>query len=146
MKIETGQSRSRAEQAPEVEALESRLLRAAGSAADVTGNKRPDLDFEDLYQQLWAMEGQGEKAMYEFLKSLRANDGITPRYPNAEALMDVTLKLMFRLRDEGLEKSALFKEIKGANSLAFSMSLFVKSYMRDVFQPLGDDAWEKSEW
>jgi len=127
----------------EVETLESRVLRAH---PDIAGGKRPDPEFDRLYHQLLSMEGQGEKAIYEYLRSLRGEGGVTPAYPNAKALLAVTLQVLVRLKEEGLEKSQLFKEVRGANGLAFAMDIFVKGYMRDVFQPMEDDAWEKSEW
>lgn len=140
-------SSTRAALAPDarssVETLESRLLQAN---PELAGNKRPDIEFDRLYQQLLAMEGQGEKAIYEFLRSLRGADSQSPAFANAAALLAVTLKVLFRLKDEGLENSPIYKEVKGANGLAFSMDLFVKSLMREVFEPMGDDAWEKSEW
>lgn len=126
-----------------VRTLESRLLAAS---QEVPGSKRPDPEFERLYQQLLAMEGQGEKAIYEFLRSLRGLDGESPAYPTAKALMAVTLEVLVRLKDEGLEKSRIYKEISGANGLAFGMDLFVKGFMREVFEPMGDEAWEMSEW
>lgn len=126
-----------------VQTLESRLLAAS---QELSGSKRPDPEFERLYQQLLAMEGQGEKAIYEYLRSLRAPDGESPAYPTAKALLAVTLQVLVRLKDEGLEKSLIYKEVSGANSLAFGMDLVVKSFMREVFQPMADDAWEKSEW
>ncbi|WP_160105123.1 hypothetical protein [Pseudomonas izuensis] len=128
---------------PSVEPLESRLLAVS---RDLPASKRPDPDFERLYQQLLAMEGQGEKAIYEFLRALRGADGESPAYPSAKALMAVTLQVLVRLKDEGLEKSRIYKEVSGANGLAFSVDLFVKGFMREVFQPMGDEAWEKSEW
>ncbi|AKV07681.1 hypothetical protein B723_15135 [Pseudomonas fluorescens NCIMB 11764] len=148
MKIETVMNTHRLEQMSAVVPLDSRLLQASGIAPDVNGSKRPgpDPEFDELYQRLLAMEGQGEKAIYEFLRSLRGTDGVTPAYPSAKALMAVTLQLLVRLKDDGLEKTQLYKEIKGANGMAFSMNVFVMSYTRDVFQPMGDDAWEKSEW
>lgn len=126
-----------------VETLESRLLAAS---EHVPENKRPDPEFEHLYQLLLTMEGQGEKAIYEFLRSLRGPDGTSPAYPTAQALMAVSLQVLARLKEEKLEGSLLFKEISGANGLAFSVDIFVKSFMRDVFQPMDDEAWEKSEW
>lgn len=121
-----------------VQSLESRM--------QTSGNKRPDPEFEQLYQWLTAMEGQGEKAIYEFIRTLRGTDGATAAYPTANALMAVTLQVLFRLKEEGLEKSLLYKEVSGANGLAFAMDVFVKGVMREVFQPMGDEAWEKSEW
>jgi len=126
-----------------VETLESRLL-AAGE--QTSASKRPDPAFEHLYQLLLAMEGQGEKAIHAFLRTLRGADGETAAYPTASALMAITLKVLFRLKEEGLEKSPLYKEVSGANGLAFAMDVFVKGVTRDVFQTMGDDAWEKSEW
>lgn len=126
-----------------VQTLESRLLAAREQAPD---SKRPDPEFEHLYQLLLAMEGQGEKVIHEFLRTLRGPDGTTAAYPTAQALMAITLQVLVRLKDEGLEKSQLYKEVSGANGLAFAMDLFTKSFMRDVFQPMGDEAWEKSEW
>ncbi|WP_095051970.1 hypothetical protein [Pseudomonas sp. Irchel s3b2] len=144
MKIETVMGSSTRERgSPPVETLESRLLAAS---QDLSGSKRPDPEFEHLYQQLLAMEGAGEKAIYEFLRSRRGADGEFPAYPSAKALMMVTLQVLVRLKDENLEKTALYKEVSGANGLAFSMDLFVKGFMRDVFQPMDDEAWEKSEW
>ncbi|AEV61827.1 hypothetical protein [Pseudomonas ogarae] len=126
-----------------VETLESRLLAAREQTPD---SKRPNPEFEHLYQLLLAMEGQGEKAIHEFLRTLRGPDGEAAAYPTAQALMAITLQVLVRLKDEGLEKSQLYKEVSGANGLAFAMDLFTKSFMRDVFQPMGDEAWEKSEW
>ncbi|WP_349654639.1 hypothetical protein [Pseudomonas sp. T1.Ur] len=126
-----------------IEPLESRLLAARDQAPD---SKRPDPEFDQLYQLLLAMEGQGEKAIYEFLRALRGADGVTAAYPTAQALMAITLQVLVRLKDEGLEKSQIYKEVGGANGLAFAMDVFVKGFMRDVFQPMGDEAWEKSEW
>lgn len=126
-----------------VETLESRLLAARASRTD---NRRPDIEFEHLYQLLSAMEGQGEKAIHEFLRTLRGPDGESAAYPTAKALMTITLQVLFRLKEEGLEKSRLYSEVSGANGLAFAMDVFVKGVMREVFQPMADDAWEKSEW
>lgn len=126
-----------------VEPLESRLL---ATREQVPESKRPDPEFEHLYQLLLAMEGQGDKAIHEFLRMLRGADGVTAAYPTAQALLAITHQVLVRLADEGLEKSQFYKEIMGANSLAFSMDLFTKSLMRDVFQPMEDEAWEKSEW
>ncbi|ROM84665.1 hypothetical protein BK652_08715 [Pseudomonas brassicacearum] len=126
-----------------VQTLESRLLAAH---EPLTATKRPDPGFEQLYQWLLGMEGQGEKALYEFLRGLRGPDGDTAAYPTASALKAVTLQVLFRLKDEGLEKSRLYKEISGANGLAFAMEVFVTGWMREVFEPMGDEAWERSEW
>ncbi|QIB04153.1 hypothetical protein GZ982_05470 [Pseudomonas fluorescens] len=126
-----------------VEPLESRLLAAR---EQVPESKRPDPEFEHLYQLLLAMEGQGEKAIHEFLRKLRGADGATAAYPTAQALLAITLQVLVRLKNDGLEKSQLYKEVSGANGLAFAMDLFTKNFMRDVFQPMGDEAWEKSEW
>ncbi|MGY2186888.1 hypothetical protein [Pseudomonas sp. SDO5591_S426] len=145
MKIEpvTGTHPFESGESAVVETLESRLLAASEQAPD---NKRPDPEFEHLYQLLLAMEGQGEKAIYDFLRSMRAADGTSPAYPTAQALMAVSLKVLVRLKEEKLEDSQLFKEMRGVNGLAFSVDIFVKSFMRDVFQPMEDEAWEKSEW
>jgi hypothetical protein len=145
MKIETMMNSSSLERSGNlpVETLESRLLAAS---QDLPDSKRPDPEFERLYQQVLAMEGQGEKAIYEFLRALRGTDGESAAYPNTKALMAVTLQVLVQLKDENLEKSLIYKEVSGANGLAFSVELFVKNFMRDVFQPMEDDAWEKSEW
>ena len=145
MKIETV-SGSRAFErsgSPSVESLESRLLAAS---QELPASKRPDPEFERVYQMLLAMEGQGAKAIYEFLRSLRGADGQSPIYNGAKALMAITQQVLVRLKDEKLRDSLLFKEVMGANTLAFSLELFMKSFIFDVFQPKGDDSWEKSEW
>ncbi|MGN8345632.1 hypothetical protein ACLEJQ_18705 [Pseudomonas sp. SMV71] len=128
---------------PAVQTLEARLLAARQEASQ---GKRPDPEFEHLYQLLLAMEGQGEKAIHEFLRTLRGADGEAAAYPTAQALMAVTLQVLVRLKEQGLEKSQLYREVSGANGLAFAVDLFVKGFMRDVFQPMGDEAWEVSEW
>jgi hypothetical protein len=145
MKIESGLSLRTTEsgESTTVESLESHVLAAS---RNVPENKRPDPEFERLYELLSAMEGQGEKLIHEFLRSLRGADGESPAYPTAKALMAVTLQVLVRLKDDGLEESQLYKEVKGANGLAFAMDVFVKGFMRDVFQPMEDEAWEKSEW
>ncbi|WP_019689520.1 hypothetical protein [Pseudomonas fluorescens] len=60
--------------------------------------------------------------------------------------MAVTLQVLVRLKEEKLEGSLLFKEIRGAYGLAFNMSIFVMGFMQKVFATMDDDAWEKSEW
>lgn len=145
MKIEAVNSSSAPERggSPSVETLESRLLAAS---QEPPGSKRPAPEFERVYQMLLAMGGQGEKAIYEFLRSLRGADGASAAYPTARELLAVTLQVLVRLKDEKLGDSLLYEEVSGANGLAFGMDLFVKGYMRDVFQPKDDDAWERSEW
>lgn len=143
MKIESMNGYSPLENAPTVQTLESRLLAASQALPDTT---RPDPEFEHLYRQLLAMEGQGEKAIYEFLRSLRGTDGQSPAYPSAKALMAVAMQVLVRLKDEKLEKTLIYKEVSAANTLAFSVDLFVTRFMSEVFQPMGDDAWEKREW
>jgi hypothetical protein len=145
MKIEPMMSVNRFDQRSAVETLESRVLQASGNAADVNGSKRPDPEFDALYQQLLAMEGQGEKAIFLFLKSQLKPDG-TPVYPNLKAILASTHKVGLRLKDENLEKTLIYKEVMGASARAFSIELYISSFMRDVFQPMGDDSWEKSEW
>lgn len=145
MKIEPVNSASMLERGanPAVQTLESRLHAVS---PELTGGKRPDPEFERLYQMLLSMEGQGEKAILEYLRSLRGADGTSPAYPTARALMAVTMQVLVRLKDENLEHSLLYKEVRGANGLAFSMDVFVKGFMREVFQPMEDEAWEKAEW
>lgn len=145
MKIDPMISVDRLDQRSAIDSLESRVLLASGNTADINGSKRPDPEFDELYRRLLAMEGQGEKAIFLFLKSQSNPDG-TPMYPNAKAIMAVTHKLLVRMKDEQLEKSLLYKEIKGANARAFSIEIYISGFMRDVFQPMGDDSWEKSEW
>lgn len=146
MKIEPMMSVNRLDERAGVETLESRVMRAAG-APDVNDSKRPgsDPEFDKLYQWLLAMEGQGEKALFDFIKSHLNPDG-TPAYPNAKAIIAITHKILLRLKNEHPEKSLLYKEISSVNARAFSIDMFISSFMRDVFQPMGDDSWEKSEW
>jgi hypothetical protein len=145
MKIESSSTSSPLEHGADmwVETLESRLLSAL---QETSGSKRPDPEFEHVYQLLQAMEGQGEKAIHEFLRTLRGADGATAAYPTAKALKAITQQVLYRLKEEGLEKSQLYKEVVGANGLAFAMEVFVMGVMREVFQPMGDEAWEMSEW
>ena len=143
MRIESRSSALERGEGQVVETMESRLLAAS---QELSGSKRPDPEFERLYQSLLAMEGRGEKAIYEYLRSLRGADGESPAFRTTKELMAVTLQVLVRLRDEKLESSLLFKEVRGANGLAFGVDLFVKGFMREVFEPMADEAWEKSEW
>lgn len=143
MKVESLTGAHKPETTPAVQSLESRLLRASQEMPD---SKRPNPEFDWLYQQLLSMEGRGEKDIYQFIRSLRSADGVNPAYPTAKALMAVTLQVLVRMKEEKLEDTLLFKEVRGANGLAFSMDVFVKGFMRDVFATMDDDAWEKSEW
>lgn len=126
-----------------VQTLESRLNAALQPTLD---NRQPNPQFEQLYQLLLAMEGKGEKVIYEFIRTRLDADGETRAYPTAKELLEVSLQVLVRLKSEGLEESQLYKEVRGANGLAFSMDLFTKDFMRQVFQPMGDGAWEKTEW
>ncbi|KAB0480883.1 hypothetical protein SAMN04490202_0671 [Pseudomonas reinekei] len=143
MKIDSLSNHGALKQESGVQTLESRFL-AAGQ--NVSEHRRPDPEFEHLYQLLLTMEGQGEKAIYDFLRTLRSADGTSAAYPTAQKLMTVTLQVLVRLKEEKLEGSQLFKEMRGANNLAFSMDVFVKAFMREVFEPMGDEAREKSDW
>jgi hypothetical protein len=143
MKIESLAGAHKPENSPAIQSLESRLLQASQELPD---SKRPNPEFDWLYQQLLSMEGRGEKDIYAFIRAQRSADGVTPAYPTAKALMAVTLQVLVRMKEEKLEGSLLFKEVRGANGLAFSMDVFVKGFMRDVFATMDDDAWEKSEW
>ncbi|KII33518.1 hypothetical protein NL64_09980 [Pseudomonas fluorescens] len=143
MKIDNLMNHGALEQESAVQTLESRVL-AAGQ--DLPENRRPDPEFEHLYQTLLTMEGRGEKAVYDFIRSMRSADGTSAAYPTAQKLMAVTLQVLVRLKEEKLEDSQLFKEMRGANGLAFSVDVFVKGFMREVFEPMGDESWEKSEW
>lgn len=140
MKIETVTTVQRAEPVSRVESLESRLLKATGKSSGV------DPGIEALHQRLSALEGKGRKTHYEFLKTLPGADAGTAMYPTSQALSSVALRLMSHLKDEGLDKTLLYQEIKGVNGMAFAMKVFVMSYTREVFQVTDDDAWEKSEW
>lgn len=106
MKIDPMISVDRLDQRSAIDSLESRVLLASGNTADINGSKRPAPEFDELYRRLLAMEGQGEKAIFLFLKSQSNPDG-TPMYPNAKAIMAVTHKLLVRMKDEQLEKSLL---------------------------------------
>ena len=143
MKIDRPMNHGAPVQESGVQTLESRVL-AAGQ--NVSESRRPDPEFEHLYQLLLTMEGQGEKVIYDFLRSLRSADGTSAAYATAQKLMAVTLQVLVRLKEEKLEGSLLFKEMRGANSLAFSMDVFVKAFMKEVFEPMGDEAREKSDW
>jgi hypothetical protein len=129
-----------------VETLQSRVLQATDQVDATLGGKRPDPEFEWLYRQLSTMEGQGRTAIYDYLRSVPGADGSTPAYPTARELLAVTLQVLVRLTNDELQDSLLFQEVRGANGLAFSLDLFVKGMLRDVFQPMDDDAWEKNEW
>lgn len=129
-----------------VESLESRLMTAPGKPAGMRLDEPSPAGFEELYRRLSMMEGRGEKSHYVFLQSLRGEEGTTRLYPNAQALLTVTQQLLVRLKEDGLEQSQLYKEIKGANGLAFNMKLAVLNHMRDVFQPMDDDARESNQW
>ena len=106
MKIESGLSLRTTESGGRaaVESLESHIRAANRSVPE---NKRPDPEFERLYELLSAMEGQGEKVIHAFLRSRRGADGESPAYPTAKALMAVTQQVLFRLKDDGLEKRML---------------------------------------
>ncbi|WP_434656655.1 hypothetical protein J3P96_09495 [Pseudomonas sp. R3-56] len=128
---------------PPVETLESRLLAARQPAVESPSS---DPQFEQLYQLLLAMEGEGEKAIYEFIRTRLGADGETRAYPTAKELLGVTQRVLVQLVKGGLRDSCLYEEVAGANGRAFSMDLFTKDFMRQVFQPMGDEAWEKTEW
>ncbi|MEZ1316885.1 hypothetical protein QIW53_12740 [Pseudomonas fluorescens] len=140
MKIETLMTAQRTEPVSRVEPLESRVLRATGQSPGI------DTGIEALHQELLALEGKGQKAQYEYLRTLPGTDAATGRYPTAQALSTVALQLMEHLKEEGLESSTLYQEIKGVNAIAFNNNLFVMSFAREVFKVMDDDAWEKIEW
>lgn len=146
MKIESRIAPGSPSTAGAIESLDSRFTQALGQSAGGAVAAPQQAAFERLYRRLSALQGQGEKAHYALLQGLRSEDGTTRLYPDAQALLAVTQQLLARLKEDGLQQSTLYKEIKGANGLAFNMQLAVLDHMRDVFQPMDDEAREKIEW
>lgn len=76
-----------------------------------------------------------------------ANAGGELPYKTTQKQMDALTQVMVRMKEQGLEASETYKEIRAALVSVSSANMFVKEFMQEVFKPSEDeDSRENSSW
>ena len=110
-------------------------LQSAETSAD------PDPEFAQFYDGFmkWiASTTPSPGGIQGYLKQY-ANAGGELPYKTTQKQMDVLTQVMVRRKEQGLEESATYKEIRVALVSVASTGMFVKEFMQEVFKPSEDD-------
>ncbi|WP_458737047.1 hypothetical protein [Pseudomonas chlororaphis] len=125
--------------------LDQRMgLQGAGSTTS------PDPEFAQFYDALmkWVAESATlpPGGIQQYLKQY-ANPGGEQPYGTTQKQMDALTQVMVRMKEQGLEGGAAYKEIKIALVSVSSVNMFIKEFMLDVFKPSEDeDDRENISW
>lgn len=117
--------------------LDQRMgLQGAGS------NSSPDPEFAQFYDTFtkWVAESATlpPGSIQQYLKQYANTGGELP-YGTTQKQMDALTQVMVRMKEQGLEGSAAYKEIKIALVSVSSVNMFIKEFMMDVFKPSEDE-------
>ncbi|HFL7941270.1 TPA: hypothetical protein ACG5DM_004367 [Pseudomonas putida] len=109
----------------------------------------PDPEFAQFYDEFmkWiASTTPSPGSIQGYLKQYANTGGELP-YKTTQKQMDALTQVMVRLREQGLEDSETYKEIKAALVSVSSANMFVKEFMQEVFKPSEDeDSRENISW
>lgn len=109
----------------------------------------PDPDFAQFYDELmkWiASTTPSPGSIQGYLKQY-ANAGGELPYKTTQKQMDALTQVMVRMKEQGLEDSETYKELKIALVSVSSANMFVKEFMQEVFKPSEDeDSRENISW
>lgn len=125
--------------------LDQRMgLQGAGSNAD------PDPEFDQFYDALmkWiaGSEAVPSDRIQRYLKQY-ANAGGELPYRTTQKQMNALTQVMVRMKEQGQEHSAVYKEIRATLVSVSSTNMFVQQFMQEVFKPSDDeDDRENSSW
>ncbi|HDS1817650.1 TPA: hypothetical protein QEM96_002296 [Pseudomonas putida] len=124
--------------------LDQRMgLQGAETSAD------PDPEFVQFYDAFmkWiASATPSPGSIQNYLKQYANTGGELP-YKTTQKQMDALTQVMVQMKDQGLEGSEAYKEIRTALVSVASANMFVKEFMQDVFKPSEDeDSRENSSW
>lgn len=124
--------------------LEQRMgLQGAQTSAD------PDPEFAHFYDALmtWlASTTPSPGGVRDYLKQFANAAGELP-YRTTQKQMDALTQVMVRMKEQGLEASETYKDIRVALVSVSSANMFVKEFMQEVFKPSEDeDSRENVSW
>ncbi|PMY35936.1 MULTISPECIES: hypothetical protein [Pseudomonas] len=105
-------------------------------------NSSSDPEFAQFYDTLMKWVAGSATlppgSVQQYLKQY-ANAGGELPYGTTQKQMDVLTQVMVRMKEQGLEGSAAYKEIKVALVSVSSVNMFVKEFMMGVFKPSEDE-------
>lgn len=109
----------------------------------------PDPGFAQFYDELmkWlASTTPSPGSIQGYLKQYADAGGELP-YKTTQKQMDALTQVMVRMKEQGLEGSETYKEIRVALVSVSSANMFVKEFMQEVFKPSEDeDSRENISW
>ncbi|WP_350597581.1 hypothetical protein [Pseudomonas sp. 65/3-MNA-CIBAN-0223] len=109
---------------------------------------RPDPEFDAFYNEFiaWAADGPGKKAIVDYLKQYTNGAG-EKIYHTTQYQQDVLVKIMQRMKAEGLEGEDIYKELSGAFASVSAAHMFFQEFLQDVFKTEEDeDSRENVDW
>ena len=107
------------------------------------GEARSDPDpafaqFYDKFMKWIASTTPSPGSIQGYLKQY-ANAGGELPYKTTQKQMDALTQVMVRMKEQGLQESEAYKEIKTARVSVASANIFVNEFMREVFRPSDDE-------
>lgn len=115
------------------------------------GETRSDPDpefaqFYDAFMKWIASTTLSPGSIQGYLKQY-ANAGGELPYKTTQKQMDALTQVMVQMKEQGLEDSEAYKEIRAALVSVSSANMFVKEFMQEVFKPSEDeDSRENVSW
>lgn len=102
----------------------------------------PDPEFDQFYDAFlqWMTDNPGgaKDKVQSYLKQLANPDGEL-LYGSLKKQMDVLTQVMVRMKEQGLEDSAVYKEISAALVSVGAANMFFQEFLQEVFKPSDDD-------
>ena len=109
----------------------------------------PDPEFAQFYDEFmkWiASTTPSPGSIQGYLKQY-ANAGGELPYRTTQKQMDALTQVMLRMKEQGLEESETYKEVRASLVSVSSANIFVKEFMQEVFKPSEDeDSRENMSW
>ncbi|MGE8059053.1 hypothetical protein [Pseudomonas sp. NPDC089547] len=109
----------------------------------------PDPEFAEFYDEFmkWiASTTPSPGSIQDYMKQYANTGGELP-YKTTQKQMDALTQVMVRMKEQGLEDSEAYKEIRTALVSVSSANMFFKEFMQDVFKPSEDeDSRENISW
>lgn len=102
--------------------------------------------FHDAFMEWIASTTPSPGSIQGYLKQYANGGGELP-YKTTQKQMDALTQVMVRMKEQGLEDSEAYKEIRAALVSVSSANMFVKAFMQEVFKPSEDeDSRENVSW
>ncbi|MFJ4454758.1 hypothetical protein ACIP1G_12835 [Pseudomonas sp. NPDC089392] len=101
----------------------------------------PDPEFAQFYDELmkWIASTTPSPGRIQGYLKKYANAGGELPYKTTQKQMDALTQVMVRMKEQGLDGSEAYKEIRVALVSVSSANMFVKEFMQEVFKPSEDE-------